>query len=155
MVHNREEQKARARALRYLSIRPRSATEIEKRLSINHKSDVVASTIDFLRDEGLIDDAFFAEAWVRSRIEHRPRSAALIRKELAMKGINESIRNEVTAEVDDAEGAYKLVTQKLYKLTFSNYTEFYTKVRRYLTSKGFTYGVINRTTNRCWEEIKH
>ena len=51
MVHNREEQKARARALRYLSIRPRSATEIEKRLSINHKSDVVASTIDFLRDE--------------------------------------------------------------------------------------------------------
>ena len=66
MVHNREEQKARARALRYLSIRPRSATEIEKRLSINHKSDVVASTIDFLRDEGLIDDAFFAEAWVRS-----------------------------------------------------------------------------------------
>ena len=103
----------------------------------------------------MIDDVFFSETWVRSRIEHRPRSAALIRKELAAKGINESIRNEVTAEVDDAESAYKLVTQKLYKLTFSDYSEFYTKVRRYLMGKGFAYGVISRTTNRCWDEIKH
>tara|TARA_B100000029_G_C17099888_1_gene787493 strand:- start:15 stop:482 length:468 start_codon:yes stop_codon:yes gene_type:complete len=154
MVINREGQKALARALRYLSARPRSEAEIEKRLLMDHNRDVVNRTIKYLRAEGLVDDNSFAQAWVRSRIEYRPRSAALIRKELAMKGVNRTIYNEVTSDLDDGESAYNLVTRKLHSSSFSNYSEFYTKVRRYLTGKGFTYGVISHTAHRCWDESR-
>ena len=152
MVYSKEEQRAWSRALRYLSTRPRSEAEMEKYLLANHSGEVVAKTIDLLKLEDLVNDVSFAELWVRSRMENRPRSAALIRKELAMKGIGSSISNEFTAELDDLENAYILVAEKLSKSTFASYGELYAKAKRYLLGKGFAYSVISSTTQRYWSE---
>jgi regulatory protein len=86
-------------ALRFLEARPRSAAEVRRRLTgAGYREDLVDAAIERLGELGILDDEAFARAWVESRDRARPRGERALRSELARKGIDRQVRDDVLDE---------------------------------------------------------
>lgn len=109
--------KARDSALNLLSFRARSATELRRRLREKAFPDeVVTRCVEDLVERGLIDDASFAESFVRDRVRLRPSGARRLVQELRTKGVDadtaadaieEVLREEDVSELELARAAVK------------------------------------------------
>jgi regulatory protein len=87
-----------AAALRFLEARQRSAAEVRRRLTtLGYRQELVTGAMERLTELGLLDDESFARAWVESRDRARPRGARALRAELAQKGIDRQLVDEVIA----------------------------------------------------------
>ena len=85
-----------AAALRFLEARPRSASEVRRRLTgAGYREDLVAAAIARLTELGVLDDEAFARAWVESRDRARQRGERALRSELSQKGIERQLANDV------------------------------------------------------------
>ena len=76
---------------------------------------MVADVIADLERDRLIDDALFAQEWVRQRHQRRGKSKAVLDRELREKGIAASIRGEaldIINEDDEREKAHELAVKK-------------------------------------------
>jgi regulatory protein len=109
---------ARERALALLGYRERSVAELTRKLlddgypaGIAH--DVVAS----LESSGLVDDARFAESFVRSRSVGKGLGRRRIERELAEKGISPEIAATVLLEYCDPEDAPERALQAARRLS--------------------------------------
>jgi len=70
-------------ALRYLSARARTVRETERHLDACEYGEVeVYETVERLKELGLLDDAAFAEEFVRTRLATKPVSRAHLREQL-------------------------------------------------------------------------
>jgi regulatory protein len=105
-----------AAALRFLEARPRSATEVRRRLTeAGYREELVTGTIARLVELGVLDDQAFARAWLESRDRARPRGERALRSELARKGIDRQLADDVLEEREqarpdaDAEAAGRLL----------------------------------------------
>ena len=140
-------------AARYLSYRPRSEAELRKRLfQRGFDGTNIESALRLLKERDLVDDAAFAQFWRDNRESFRPRSRWLTRVELKQKGVPEDIIDEVVAEVDDNDGAYRAAMGKVRSLSLADYQSFRRRMNEYLRRRGFGYGVINQTISRVWQE---
>ena len=145
-------EKATSHALRYLSYRPRSEFEVRGRLRLRYDEQVAESVIARLKELGLLDDRAFAHAWSQGRMSSRPRSAALIRRELLAKGVDtETVRAEVDT-LDDEESAYNAGLRAARSLASADYTTFRRKMWGYLHRRGFGQSIVRKTVGRLWEE---
>jgi regulatory protein len=91
-----------AAALRFLEARSRSTAEVRRRLLIHgYRADLVEGAIERLTELGMLDDDSFARAWVESRDRARPRGERALRSELARKGVDRAVVDEV---LEDREG---------------------------------------------------
>lgn len=98
MTNDDEYSKLMGKALRFLSLRSRSKSEILTYLK-KHGNDSVATTVlTRLEELGYIDDRKFAGQWIESRDRAKPKSVYVLRHELRAKGIEESILNDVFSE---------------------------------------------------------
>ena len=105
-----QRQEAMRQALSYLSVRPRSCWEVERRLRDKGHGDVaVQATLERCEALRYLDDKAFAAAYSRDRIRLRPRSTRMLLAELAGKrvaradaeaGIREALRDERVSETD-------------------------------------------------------
>lgn len=101
--------RARERAVRLLGLRDRSRREIESRLrQAGFEAGVITQTVDWLLSLGYLDDGRFARVYAaeKGRGGWGPRR---IRSELAAKGVERAIVDEVLAAVEtppdeDAQG---------------------------------------------------
>jgi len=85
-----------AAALRYLEARPRSTSEVRRRLLIRgYRADLVDGCLERLLDLGVLDDEAFARTWVESRDRARPRGERALRSELRGKGIDRQVVDEI------------------------------------------------------------
>lgn len=85
-----------AAALRYLEARPRSTSEVRRRLLMRgYRPGLVDGCLQRLLDLGILDDAAFAQAWVESRDRARPRGERALRAELRGKGIDRQVVDDV------------------------------------------------------------
>jgi regulatory protein len=101
--------KARDAALSLLSYRARTAVELKRRLKRKGFDDeVAASTVERLDRLGVVDDAAFAESFVRDRVRLRPHGMRRLGQELRAKGVDEDVARAAIAEVMDREGATEL-----------------------------------------------
>ena len=90
-------------ALRFLELRARSIGEVRRRLTAaGYRSDLVDGAIERLTELGVLDDEAFARSWVESRDRARPRGERALRQELARKGIDRAVSDEVLEERRDA-----------------------------------------------------
>ncbi|MBI4496751.1 MAG: RecX family transcriptional regulator [Chloroflexi bacterium] len=141
-------------ALTFLSYRPRSAAEVRGRLRRARFSQaVVQETLERLREQGLVDDASFAEFWVENREAYHPRSRRLLRQELRGKGVDQEVAGEAVAEVDEEAGAYRLARKRGALLNKLEYPEFRRRLGGFLQRHGYPYAVCARTVARVWEEL--
>lgn len=91
---------AREAALRLLAHRPRSRSELADRLRRRDvPGPVIRACLDALEDQGLVDDAAFARAWIRDRLRLKPRGRAALLSELRRKGLATAVAREAVDEV--------------------------------------------------------
>lgn len=152
MDEDRLLEKATSLALRFLSYRQRSESEVRRRLESRYSGDVTESVVLRLKELNLLDDESFAREWTRSRSIHRPRSASAIRRELLGKGVDRDTAQAAVETLDDEESAYRAGLRASSSLADADYATFRRRLQGYLYRRGFSGPVIRRTANRLWEE---
>lgn len=140
-------------AFHYLNYRPRSESEIRRRLQRRgFDSDSIEAVIIRLKEQGLVDDAAFAQFWKENRQSFSPRSQWLTRLELRQKGVADDITEQVVGSIDDIDSAYRAALSKARSLPVSDYQSFRRRLGEYLRRRGFGYEAINLTIGRIWQE---
>jgi len=113
---SREEQ-ARNLCLRLLTARARTRAELEGQLAKRgYPYDVSKRVLDRLTQVGLIDDADFAEQWVRSRRANAGKGKRALAAELRTKGVDNDVITAVLDGIDagaERQRAEKLVRDRL------------------------------------------
>lgn len=108
---------ARAIVLRQLTASPKSRLQLERKLAErNVPEDVAAAVLDRFEEVRLVDDAEFADMWVRSRSQSRRLARGALRRELADKGIDPDTAASALEQVSDEDeeaAARHLVERKL------------------------------------------
>ena len=139
-------------ALRLLSYRPRSEAEIRARLSRRFDREIIERVLLQLKAKQMVDDAAFAQFWRENRESFSPRSKRLLKLELRQKGIDPEVVDEVVEGIDDEDSAYR-AAQRRGRTLERDYENFRRKLGAFLGRRGFSYGVINRTIERLWQEL--
>lgn len=107
--------------LRQLTLGPRSKHQLAVKLRERHVPEEVAGAVlDRFEDVGLINDADFAELWVRSRFAAKSLSKSALRRELASKGVDGVVAEEALSELSDDEemdAARELVERRMRPFT--------------------------------------
>jgi len=104
--HEAEEAKAavRRRALLLLDARARSRHELRGRLvDLEFDPVVIDDVLDDLAGVGLLNDAVFAQEWVRQRHARRGKSARVLDRELRDKGVDAGTRAAALEQIDPAD----------------------------------------------------
>ena len=103
--------------LRRLTAAPRSRAQFEADLTARDvPEDVAERVLDRFTEVGLVDDAAFADMWVRSRHAGRGLSRAALGRELRDKGVDDETARAALEDIDpDAEvaAASALVAKRL------------------------------------------
>lgn len=141
-------------AKRYLSYRPRSENELKARLLKGgfNKADI-ETVLSRMKQQGMVNDSVFARFWTENRSSFRPRSRSLTCAELRQKGINKEIIDEVTAQIDDEESAYRAALRPAQRLPKSDFESFRQRLGNFLRRRGFSYEITNKTIIRIWKEL--
>ena len=149
-----DDRQARAAAQRLLASRPRSEAEIRQRLSRRYPPSAVDGALESLKRAGLIDDTAFAHLWTESRVTHRPRSSALIRRELLQKGVSSDTAEAAVDGVDDAENAYRAAARLAERLRDESREAFRRRIWSYLQRRGFGSAAVRSAVSRLWDETR-
>ncbi|WP_051423151.1 regulatory protein RecX [Arthrobacter sp. MA-N2] len=108
---------ARAIVLRQLTNSPKSRLQLARKLAERKvPEDVAEAVLDRFEEVRLIDDADFAEMWVRSRSQSRKLARGALRRELADKGIDAETAEQALGQVsddDERNAARDLVARRL------------------------------------------
>lgn len=146
-------EKAYQQAMLLLSFRARSEAEIRKNLAKHEfPAEVLDETIQRLREEKLVNDEDFAQAWVANRSEFRPRSRRALTVELKRKGVAESAIRAATEAVDEESLAYLAAQKQIRRLSGLDWVTFREKLSGFLARRGFSYEIISPTVKRLWSE---
>lgn len=142
-------------ATHFLAYRPRSQSELRERLKRRRFAEGdIKAVIVRLKEQGLVDDAAFAQFWKENRESFSPRSRYLTTLELKRKGVPREVAEEVVSTLDDSENAYRAGLLKARRLSLSEQETFRRRLGEYLRRRGFTYEVISETVERLWQELK-
>jgi len=137
----------------YLSYRLRSESELRERL---HRRDFDGDTLEAviirLKEQGLVNDMAFAQFWRDDRESFSPRSRWLTKLELRRKGVANDIIDQVVEAIDDDDSAYRAALSRARSLPRSDEQSFRHRLGEYLKRRGFSYGVINHTVERMYQD---
>ena len=114
---------AHSRALDMLARAPRSARDLRRRLLLKGEAAAdVDAAIARLTAAGLLDDAAYARAFVRSKVSSQGFSRRRLQLELAKRGVARDVADEAIAEVmqdeevDEAANIERVARKKLRTL---------------------------------------
>ncbi|MDR7160207.1 regulatory protein [Arthrobacter sp. BE255] len=106
---------ARAIVLRQLTSSAKSRLQLSRKLAErNIPEDVAEAVLDRFQEVRLIDDAEFADMWVRSRSQSRKLAKGALRRELADKGIDADTAASALEQLsdEDEESAARLLVER-------------------------------------------
>ncbi|KQB86567.1 recombination regulator RecX [Corynebacterium lowii] len=142
--------KVRERALGLLDHRARSRQELQQRLlKAEYDPALVTEVLDDLQGAGLLDDAAFAQEWVRQRSRRRGKSTRVLARELQEKGVAEQDRREALEQIshEDERATARAFAEKKarsIKAVPESYEERQKDLRRVvgvLARRGFSEGM--------------
>jgi regulatory protein len=141
-------QRAKDLCLRLLTARPRTSAELHRELvRRGFDDDVAEQVLGRLDDVGLVDDAAFAEVWVRSRHTYQGLGRRALVAELRRKGVDESLAAEAAATLDDdaeEERARQLVRKRLRAVGGADEAARIRRLAGMLARKGYSPGLAFR-----------
>ena len=155
----KSQKKAIELALWYLSKRPRTQKELEERLARKeYSSEDISYAIGRLKELDFIDDAKFAESYIRNSKLGKPKGKYRIRLELIKKGVDKELidqkleegfsENEQEELISQAAKSYmkKLEHQSRPKAGCTNLPKekVYRRLMGYLLRRGFDYDKVSR-----------
>jgi len=152
IIESEELKKAKDKSFKYLSYRQRSEKEIVDNL---HKTGfdekIITSTIQYLINEGFINDESFAENYIKDKKNLSKFGPLRIKNELKLKGIDERIIVEKLSELDDKEENYEIaldLAKKKMKGYINDPKE--AKIRKLsslLIRKGYDFDIVSKVIN--------
>lgn len=146
---------ARDICLRLLAGKSRSRAELAEALRRKGiPADVTEAVLDRYAEVGLVDDATFAEAAVRSGHLHRGLGRRALRAELRRKGVEDGVAQQAIAAVgpeDEERRARELVRRKLRTASARDELTLVRRLAGMLARKGYPEGVALRVVR---EELK-
>lgn len=142
------------RMLHFMSYRPRSEAEVQRKLNEHGYSEaVVEATVQRLKDNRLLSDSQFAQTWVENRSTFRPRSKRMLAMELRQKGLEEDVIEQALAGTDDENSlAYQTAVKYAHRLAEADWETFRKRLGAFLMRRGFSYGTIAPVLRQVWEE---
>ena len=129
------------RALRYVAMRLRSEWQVQNYLRRKDAApEAITDTISRLQELGLVDDARYAESFVRDRQLLRPTSRRKLALELKQKHVAESHINAAleVLEVDESQSLQEVIIKKRRQSRYQDDQ----KLMQYLARQGFGYSDI-------------
>lgn len=158
LLRSSRRQEAMDRALHYLSYRSRSRFEVERYLGRKgYEQPIVEAVLARCEELEYLDDRRFAEAWVRDRIELKPRGAARLKAELRKKGVHDPEAEEAIRSAFRAAGVTEreLLERAARKRWRSRRSDDAWTLRRrlfgYLRRRGFRPSEIREVVNELVE----
>jgi regulatory protein len=149
---NDPERRAQDLVYRQLAVRARSHAELMQALRRNGiEEDIATRVLQKFCDAGLVDDAAFAESWVRERHRHRGLSRQALDQELRRKGVDENLIATALSIVDDeaqVERAHELVRRKLPTMTKLDSTTRFRRLVGMLARKGYSEALAFRVVRK-------
>lgn len=122
-----EHQTARNIVLRQLAAAPKSRHQLAEKLrSRGIAESVVEEVLDRFEEVELINDASFAESWVRSRHRSKGLARRALSRELHQRGVGEADAMHALEQVSDEDewaAAHDLVARKLSRMTVPTSTD--------------------------------
>jgi regulatory protein len=138
-------QKAKQTCFDLLAVRPRTKDELRQTLKRKGFDDEVSEKLlDKLDDAGLVDDAAFAEMWVRSRHNQQGLARRALLAELKSKGVDGSVAAEAADAVDrdaEEERARQLVRKRLRTMSGLDEQVVIRRLLGMLGRKGYPQGL--------------
>ncbi|MFB9902500.1 regulatory protein RecX [Allokutzneria oryzae] len=148
-------EQAREICLRLLTVRPRTRVELEQALRRKEiPEDVIAAVLDRYSDLKLVDDAAFAELWVRSRHTHQGMAKRALVAELRRKGVDSETAADAASTVDseaEEERARALVRRKIPSVMRVDELARVRRLVGMLARKGYSEGMAYRVVR---EELR-
>jgi len=148
------QQQALARALNFLSFRPRSRQEVRNYLrGKSTPPALIDAVIQRLEQMDLVNDRNFASFWVETRGQFNPKGAQALKNELRMKGVGSSLIEELVDDEHDEEKALSAAQKKARSLLGQpamDYATFYRRLGSFLQRRGFSYEVTAHTVKKLW-----
>ncbi len=145
-------QRAYGAALRLVSYRPKSVSEVRLRLRRRFPETLVERVVQRLVEQDLLDDTRFAQQWSSARNAHRPRSRQRVKQELLSKGVDRVIAEDAVLEIDDESSAYRAALKQARKAIGLDRRTFQRRMIGFLQRRGFTPSVIRRTVDQLWDQ---
>lgn len=143
------------RALRLISIRPRTEKELEQYFTKwSVPPSVQTLIVERLRSNGWINDQQFAEQWVDNRLAFHPTSKKALRFELQQKGVQPNLIAAAIQDCNEEEMAFQAAQKIMPRLNNVSRQIFRQKVYSYLARRGFPYDVISEVMERIWNELQ-
>jgi regulatory protein len=148
-------EKAFQQAMLFLSYRVRSVAEVTRNLVEKGFSEVVVEqTVARLQQNGLLNDASFAQAWVENRDTFRPRGRRILAMELRQKGVADEVIDEALGDSSGEEDlAYQAAQRQARRLAGLDRKMFRSRLAGFLGRRGFSYETIAPVVERLWSEI--
>lgn len=141
----KREEQARDVCLRLLTVRARTRAELEAQLTKRgYPEDVSARVLDRLVEVGLLDDAAFAEEWVRSRRTNSGKGKRALAAELRIKGVDAELIASTLDSVDAGEWrvqAEQLVANKLRRERLDDELKVTRRLVAMLARRGYSQGM--------------
>ena len=144
---------ARGAAFRLLATRGRSVAEMRERLSLRFDVPAVEETIAHLLNEGLLNDAKFADQWRESRERRKPRSRSMIARELKQRGIAEEVIEDTLEDFDSLGAAQRAAGRYAARQSGTDRQTFDRRVGAFLARRGFDQGTIHKTLEQMRDEL--
>jgi len=148
-------QRAKDICLRLLTVRPRTRAELRQALLRKEIEEAVADRVLVRLDEvGLVDDAAFADVWVRSRHTYQGLGRRALAMELRRKGVDDETAEEAVATVDaeaEEERARQLVRKRIRSLSTGDEPSRIRKLVGMLARRGYPEGLAFRVVR---DELK-
>lgn len=151
------------RALRFLAVRPRSQAEVRRNLEAFRPREgrrlseaQIESIIARLHEQEFLDDRAFARFWVEQRNRFRPVAPRALRYEMRLKGVDDSVAEEIIDEMSDAASACEAAARsRLYRWREeTDPMQFRRKMASFLQRRGFGWDVAGEVVDRIWQELE-
>ena len=155
-----------SKTIYYLSFRPRSEKEIREYLLGKNKpqkktfeppsAEIIDAVIEKLKEMRFLNDLEFAQNWVRSRTEYKPKAVGIIKMELRQKGIAQELIDQVLQSrietKDDKTLAIELLERKRKKYEGMEKQERLQKAGGMLARKGFSFEAIKSAIDEVFTQ---
>ena len=145
--------------LRYLSVRPRSRREVERRMRRDRiDAAAIEHALERLTSLGYLDDAAFAAAFARDRIRLRPCGERRMRSDLLTRGVSpgaaeRGIREAMAEEaVTEDELLERVAARRASRLKGTDPARARRRLFDYLARRGFAPGGIRAWIEAYWPE---
>lgn len=139
-------EKIKDKALRLISIRPRSQSELFEKLSAKkYEEEQIRKVISFLKKEKLLNDLQFAKQWIYHRTEFGNYGKRRIELELWRKKVPQEIVKKETAKISPKKEfirAYEIGLKKWKLLKDDEIQKKREKLIGFLSRKGYSWDII-------------